>query len=246
MKAEQLNIANYNDRLFTSNNPALNHGWNMHNADHSEMDQDYWILRDTYGRFINPGGMIPTIPADAESDNVAQDKLPRICETIRAFDNNVGIMSNKKKFSFTREINPKGSYYLTKEKIFANKDKPIHVIVNELEGLNQPNQNFTQALPEYFHLLYVPINPPIKWIRNVTTYKGQTGDPVLSNIPLVNITTKLHVRLRATWEGFDYNHEDNPGGDTPHSFATDTSKIIDPLYSAELDYKSNLVQMENK
>lgn len=101
--------------------------------------------------------------------------------------------------------------------------------------------------------MFAPVNPPIKWYHYVPTFQGSQGGASMSSVPLVNITTQLHVRLRATWEGFDYNHVDlsdrtsddiTPPTDTD-TFTFTTTKISDPYNSAEMDYKHQLMQMEN-
>lgn len=205
--------------------------------DQHEIDCDYWILRDINGYFMAGDQTWATVPDDSKPSSTGPDKIPRTARVIRAFDNNLTIMSNKKPFSFTREIAPIGNYYLTPQNLDTDRNKSVHIYVNELEG-QSGSTTLVNKLPEYFGMLFCPINPPMKTLNHVP-WKRDGNRVYYGDMPLVSIYTKLHVKIEAKWECFDYDHIAN-------AYVTQSTKIIDPYESAELDYKAQIVLSKNK
>lgn len=202
--------------------------------------QNYWIYRDIYGIYADSlTSNITYAPTDSGTSSIGADSVPRTTHQIRAFDNNLGIMSSDKPWSFTREINSMGSYYLKPNDIYTNRKKNIAYIVNELEGqyVSDPNA-MTKRLPEYFNIIFAPINPPIKNYVNIVISCDQSGaNPRTGWIPMVNISTTLYVKLKAQWELFDYNHSENPV-----LYTVET----DPYYFADQDIKAAYALQESQ
>lgn len=205
------------------------------------LPQDYWVYRDIYGYYNNSTtGLIPAIPPDSKSTATAPDAIERTVYQIKAFDNQVQIMNDQKPFSFTRTINPQGSYYLTPNNLWDNRNKPIANLVNELEGQTGAATNsMINKFPEYFNFVFAPINPPIKLSHRLVISCNSTGGNVKDGtIPMVQCSTSLHVKFQATWEAFDFDHKT-----IPINFAREA--LYDPLFRATNDYEHSLMDTQN-
>ena len=117
-----------------------------------EIDMDYWVIRDAYndyGEQTDRDGNIK-IHSAINNDVTNTDILVK---DIRNYDDYLGVMSNKEKFSFTREVNSKGSYYMTLQTLDQLQNSTVNIsqIVAELEGANTGG-TFTQPLPEGFNV----------------------------------------------------------------------------------------------
>lgn len=204
-------------------------------------NQDYWIYRDIYGYYQGNDGIIPSVPKDSFSTSTTEDSIPRTVHRLRAFDNQVEIMNNEKPFSFTRVLNPQGAYYLSPQNIWDNRKKPIANLVNELEGqTGLSTGSMINKFPEYFNCVFAPINPPMKIAANIIVSCKTDGTVTKYGIvPMVNVTTELHVKFQATWEALDFDHITIP--------ITYSNEIIyDPLFKAETDYKIETGQTYDK
>ena len=202
---------------------------NKHTKNDMSNHQDYWVYRDSQGLYATGNSNILTVPTDALATTTSRDRVGRETYTIRNFDSNLCIVNDKTPFSFTRQINPQGNYYMDKATILSLLNTNIAVVVNQLEG--QTASSVAKPLPEYFNFLIAPINPVIGWVGETS---GNTDD--FGYIPVVLLTTKLHIKYQAKWEAFDYDYLATP-------FTTYTETYLDPLQMAEIEYKNNkLVQ----
>lgn len=250
-KSFKQNAFEANPQLFTlAENDAVKYEPNQsfnkikHIVDSDSGDsyrQDYWIYRDIYGYFQDNSGTIPAIPQDAKFTTVVEDTIPRTVHRLRAFDNQVEIMNEGKPFSFTREINPQGAYFMTPFNLWNNKKNSIAALVNELEGqIGSATSSYVNKFPEYFNIVFAPINPAIKTIANlVVTCEASGANPVTGFIPLVQLTTRLHIKFQATWEAFDFNHTAMP-------ITYSNEVIYDPLQMAEDAYLAEMGHRESQ
>lgn len=225
-RTERFNTTGGGDKKYY---PAYYEEDDMH-----ELDMDYYVYRDLYGAY---GAEIPDIPPEAFNASVT---LSRTCRTIRAHDNNLEIMSNKKPFSFTREVSSTGNYFISPDTLSAQRKKPIHDIINELEG-QIGTSTYINKFPEYLGLLIVPTHMPVVFNGQIQVADGKKGYLLDSSFHTI-----LQVKYNATWECFDYKHSDyttaNPPNPTIYNFETES--IIDPLIYAERDFMAQK-ELEN-
>lgn len=201
--------------------------------DIKEMDMEYYVYRDLYGAYhktISGDQLIPDTPPDAEA--AAAPALSRTCRTIRAHDNNLEIMSNRKPFSFTREVSSTGNYFITPATLNTKRTSPIHSIINELEG-QIGTSTYINKFPEYLGLLIVPRFMPIN-IYGQLVVGGSAASPSKGYIVDSAFHTILECKFNATWECFDFKHGDY--SPVPTLFTSETTREIDPLIYAERDY----------
>lgn len=210
-------------------------------------DQDinnvgYYFLRDINGQFIATDGFIDPQPDDSLSGSVAESNLSRKLRTIKNFDNNLTFIKSGETYSFTREVNSTGPYWLDPLVLTnsAQRYKPIDSLINDLEGQTTTTSSIIKKLPEYTNVLIAPSNIPITWIR-LRFYSGNVKG---AWVPFVNIVTLINIKLTAKWIGFDYNHVGTQDP-TFREFSTTKTKIVDPLLYAENDFKSSTTNLFN-
>lgn len=217
------------------------HAVNFDSNDHiQELDVDYWVYRDIYGMFVTEGTGIPFTPPDMKA--TTPPKLGRTVRTLRAIDNNKEIMSNKKPFSFTREVKSTGSYFINPADLPSIKNQHIHNIVNELEG-QVGTLSYTKKFPEYLSMIYAPINAPSILKHNmVVKCKADGSAKFYGDIPFVGCYTVLNVKYQAQWECFDYKHI-NYGLPNTTLYTSETEQTFtpftDPLILAERELIAN-------
>lgn len=188
----------------------------------------YFVYRDIYNTYVNEKNIIPDIPnsALAVSGNT-DDVHKREQYVIKNLDSNLTYVKKGEEFSFTREINAQGNYYLTKEGIKANLKTPIGTIIANLEGQVVDGSSIVKKLPEGFNLLIAPDECDIEYYGELTL-GGASPETAIGNgyILFPNLSTTIHMKTTAQWECFDFNYS---GIDVIQSFS-------DPLEKALLDY----------
>ncbi len=192
----------------------------------------YMFYRDCDYLFTGSNGFIEGAPPDSLTTSTEQDKIPRVMYSVNAIQKYRTIIKNGETYSFTRKINPTGNYYIAKETLDPLKGlSPISLdkIVAELEGATNDG-TIIKPLIEGFNLLYAPIGMPVKWKG---PYHFSPTEETKRNfyIPYAAYSTRLVLKIRCQWEGFNFNYADN--GTIPRMFET----IHEPLEMAELDYK---------
>lgn len=208
-----------------------------------ELDMDYWVYRDIYGAYhqnISNDQVIPDVPPEATSDT--PPSLSRTCRTVRAHDNNLDTMSNKKPFSFTREVSSTGNYFISASTLSANRGKAIHSLINELEG-QIGTSTYINKFPEYLGMLIVPKHMPVQFFGQ-TTALGTTAAKEKAYIIDSTFHTILEIKYNATWECFDFKHSDYSTAAAVSTFTSETIKEIDPLIYAERDLAAAM-ELEN-
>lgn len=200
------NLVKINNSLLNTPNEIGNQISYGSTARTQHIDQDYWVYRDIYTDYSAGNDYdVPCFPPESLSATNPKDTFSRAVKDVRNLDNQLTIMSNKEKFSFTRNIAPKGNYFLSLAQINNLQDVSASYLVAALEGINDPLNLVTQ-LPESFNFIFGPTNPPI-WIGPQEgrawdgTAPAATGNPVFCTL-----TTKLYVKYLATWEAFDFNY----------------------------------------
>lgn len=182
-----------------------------------EVSQDYWVVRDQYNDFANPEDaagnisiqnarnnfpVIPPMPGPGIPKAAGEWASPY---SMRNLDDYLGIMSEKEIFHYERDIESRGSYYITRDAInqwyAANNFTNMGQLVADLEGVNIASGTI-QNLPEGFNFLIVPCNAPC----TAKTYQ-KTDPPNWSITP--DIMTKLYVKFTAHWEAFDWADQSN-------------------------------------
>lgn len=204
-----------------------------------ELDMDYWVYRDLYGAYHSIGSdgnaLLPDVPP--ETTSATQPVLSRTCRTIRAHDNNLESMSNRQPFSFTREVSSTGNYFISPATLASLREKPVHNLINELEG-QIGTSSYINKFPEYLGLLVVPKHMPVHYLGQIVI-GGDGTNKKKGYILDSSFHTILEIKYNATWECFDYKHSDytvpTPVPPT-FSFESETIKTIDPLMFAERDY----------
>jgi len=216
----------------------LFHAENYENNDHiQELDIDYWIYRDIYGIWNEQYG-IPNKPPDMSA--ATAPKVPRTVRTLRAIDNNKEIMSNKKSFSYTREVKSTGSYFINPSDLPSIKNQCIHHLVNELEG-QVGTLSYSRKFPEYLNLCYGPINAPSILKHNMVVKANVDGsNKQYGDIPFVGCYTILNVKYQAQWECFDYKHI-SYGVPASTLFTTESEKTLTPYTDPLIIAERNLV-----
>lgn len=218
--------------------PAFSVHTNYESVQSTPPDTKYWIYRDKNGDYIDAAKLdIPNTPPDA-ADGALQDKLPRTCHQIRAYDNNLCVCSDSEPFYFEREISPNGPYYITPQKIWDIRQNNMAVLVNTIEH-QYGSSNIISSLPEYYNLLIVPCN--VDWYQSHLIRLGGTdADPTRGHLINSDIATQLAITCTATWKGFNYNHK---GQMQVQAFNTVTT---DPLDIAEMQFKASQTSISNK
>lgn len=228
--------------LAASNNNVLHHGRNNNGwadklADNQKYEfnkvrlsdntdlltKGYFIYRDIYNSYVNGDNLINIIPTSSLADQLDVG-AKREQYVIKNLDSNLTYVKNGEEFSFTREINPQGSYYLDRASILANLKTSIGSIVAQLEGQAADSTTIVKKLPEGFNFLIVPGECDLD-IYGEVTLGGATTDVGNGYIILPNLQSKMHVKTTAEWECFDYNYS-----------ATPITRMADPLEKALLDY----------
>lgn len=202
---------------------------------------DYWIFRDIYGDYIDKitgsdtFGFIPHRPRSAWPTATQEDFPSRTTRAVRNLDRNLCIVKSKETFSFTREINSNGSYYLEAGTVGTNFNKPIHQLVNELEGQTKETGDIAEALPEYFHLLIAPTFMPIQWGYHAIK-QTNSSDLTYATVPYPCLKTILHIKCQSKWEAFDFQYQSSDPIGRSIEFEMTTYK--DPLIEAEYDHRA--------
>lgn len=194
------------------------------NFEDDQVDSGYFIYRDQYASYSDSNNNIPYVPPDSKADVTSASKFRREQFVIKNLDHNLTYVKSGETFSFTRKIKPMGGYYFTRDSIIANKDTNIANIVNLLEGQVTTGTTIINKLLEGFNLLIVPGDVKIYFQGKVTI----TGS-IVGYIPLVQLTTSLEIRTKATWEAFDYNYAEN-------SIQAISDSYQEPLEKALFDY----------
>jgi len=213
------------------------------NTEMHEIDMDYWVYRDLYGAYAGTNTLISTNYVESTGPKPA---LSRSARTISAHDNNLDYMSNKKPFSFTREISSTGNYFISTSTLQTNFANPIHALINELEG-QIGTTSYINKFPEYLGLLVVPRQMPVQMI-GPTIIKGTDTPARYGYVVDSAYHTLLEVKFNAKWECFDYKHGDYPG---PTTFQSSKEVYMDPLIFAEREFMAekelfNMQQNTNK
>lgn len=239
-----LKIESTAQNLAATNNNVLHHGRNSNGwtdklndtqkyefqkvrlSDNTDLlTKGYFIYRDIYNSYANSDNFINIIPQSSLADQIDVG-AKREQYVIKNLDSNLTYVKNGEEFSFTREINPQGSYYLDRASILANFRTSIGSIVAQLEGQAADSTTIVKKLPEGFNFLIVPGECDLD-IYGEVTLGGATGQTDIGNgyILLPNLQSKMHVKTTAVWECFDYNYS-----------ATPITRMADPLEKALLDY----------
>lgn len=199
--------------------------------DYSRVKQGYFIFRDIFGTYADSSDSnIPLIPPESKGDQNAQDVVKRETYAIKNMDRNLTYIEDGEKFSFTREINPQGSYYMTSKNIKDNLKTNISKIVNLLEGQVLTDTNtIAKPLPEYFNLLICPAQCHVTQLGMIPM---RTVNRVVENgyLLLPKLITKIKMKTTARWEAFDFNYR---GTQVP-------ARMVDPLEQAIFDYNSEI------
>lgn len=209
---------------------------NLESSSHLTQQHRYWVYRDKNGDYFDQNTyQIPNIPPDAVAGNTV-DKLPRTCHQIRAYDNNLCVVSDSEPFFFEREIKSQGNYYITPQKIWDMRQNDISVLVNTIE--NQfGSSNIIQNEPEYYSLLVVPCN--VAWFQsNLIKIRGTDAAPERGHVILAGQSTQLALTYTATWQGFNYNHK----GEMQ---ITTLSTQSDPYDIAEMNFRASETLQKN-
>ena len=167
----------------------------------------YFVYRDIYNSYANNQNLIPIIPPSAYAAATGDDAYKREQFVIKNLDSNLTYVKEGEEFSFTREINAQGSYYLDKAGILAHLKTSIGTIVASLEGQVQDSTNIVKKLPEGFNFLFVPGESDLE-IYGEIGLGGPSGVPNVGNgyLCLVNLYSIMHVKTTAVWECFDFNY----------------------------------------
>lgn len=195
------------------------------NPEMHEIDMDYWVYRDLYGAYANSATEITTNYLESTGN---RPTISRSARTISAHDNNLDYMSNKKPFSFTREVSSTGNYFISTATLQTNFANPIHSLINELEG-QIGTTSYINKFPEYLGLLIVPRQMPVKMI-GPTIIKGASAPAQYGYVIDSTFHTLLEMKFNAKWECFDYKHGDY--GQTVR-FESNKEVYMDPLIFAE-------------
>lgn len=195
---------NFNNQIKIAPNSNVD---NIIQKDITEIDMDYWVLRDVYNDFTTSAfpTVIPAIPPESEN-GASQDQYSRTIRSIRGMDTYLSIMNNKTPFKFTREVNTKGNYYYTQSDLanLMTTLASIDVVVNALEGITgQPGG--PNPLPEGFNLLFGPTQAPY-FYSNIALGTANQPDSFTEPTCWANITTELYVKFICNWEGFDFKY----------------------------------------
>lgn len=168
------------------------------------IDLDYWIYRDFYNDFASAGD--PTIPVNwfINSAGQAPRTIDRRVRGLRNLDIYLTLLQNEERFKITRKINERASYYFTLEQLQALRARPLQYLVNLMEGIVPSTTDLT-ALQEGFNLLIAPTQCPLNYSATKWGRVGATNPP---NWYLVTpgITTKVYVKIHATWKAFDFSY----------------------------------------
>lgn len=220
----------YNDNGFTTNDKRFESSYNPPHTTHDR--QRYYVYRDEQNDYLSPLALkITNVPDDATKNSTEKSKVSREMGTVKNLDKNLTIIEDGEEFSFTRNINAVGNYYITKDAITSNLDMNINNIVALLEG--QTQSNFAKPMVEGFGILFGPENPVIDWHGE---FKLQNAPEIKGYIPIVNSHTKVYVKTLATWEAFNFDHTSNP-------VTFRMGNIRDPLEDAINNYKlSSIIQ----
>lgn len=210
------------------------------NTEMHEIDMDYWVYRDLYGAYANSTSTL--IPTNYLESTGLKPAISRSARTISAHDNNLDYMSNKKPFSFTREVSSTGNYFISTATLQNNYGNPIHALINELEG-QIGTTSYINKFPEYLGLLIVPRQMPVQMI-GPTIIKGGSAPGQYGYVVDAAYHTLLEVKFNAKWECFDYKHGDYPG---PTTFVSNKEVYMDPLIFAEREFmaEKELFNMQN-
>lgn len=185
----------------------------------------YFVYRDVYGTYSNVYGVIDAIPGDAVPGASEDVSTRRQQYVIKNIDKNLTYVDDGETFSFTREINSNGSYYLSRKGILANLKTPIGSIIAQLEGqiTGSGTDPIVNRMPEFFNLLFVPGNCEMQMLGE---FKLNTTDGN-GYIILPKLITTVNAKFTSKWEAFDFNYAANHIG---------YSEPLDPLVMAEFNY----------
>lgn len=213
------------------------------NPEMHEVDMDYWVYRDLYGAYANSD---TTITANYLESTGDKPTISRSLRTISAHDNNLDYMSNKQPFSFTREVSSTGNYFISTATLQTNYNKPIHSLINELEG-QIGTTSYINKFPEYLGLLIVPRQMPVKML-GPTIIKGGSAPAEYGYVVDSTYHTLIEMKFNAKWECFDYKHGDYLN---PIRFESNKEVYMDPLVFAEREFMAekelfNMQQNTNK
>lgn len=176
------------------------------NQDYCDTPTDYYVLRDVYNDYgsSDKGNEfeIPLIPGAAYVN-------ARRIRDIRNLDSYLTVVKAGEKFNFTRNIAPRGSYYLTLSDLYTLRDTTLNQFVSLLEGLNEDPALMPKNLFEGFNILFSPvINPIVRTGCLLAPVEQPTPSNKKFELLLPMYKTSVWVKYTAKWEAFDFNYID--------------------------------------
>lgn len=196
------NILGTNKYTVVASGPSVfNTPVSVVNQDYSDMPTDYYVLRDVYNDYGGTTGHefeIPIIP-----DATAVDA--RRIRDIRNLDSYLTVVKAGEKFNYTRNIAPRGSYYLTLSDIYTLRDTTLNQFISLLEGLNEDPALMPKNLVEGFNILFSPVINPV--VRTGCILKADDSAHRFELL-LPMYKTSMWVKYTAKWEAFDFNYID--------------------------------------
>ncbi len=197
----------------------MNASYDLSKYPNKSWDPKYLIFRDVYGDYLNSDNIIPL---SSDEFNGGTNKPPRNVQKLQQEDHTISVVGNK--FTFTKEVQAGGPYFITPANIWASRERTISNIINEIEGQSSAGSGMLSRFPEFFSFLIAPLNAPIASMDN-----GQAGNRYTTFTP--NIYTQLHVKTRGEWLGIDYQ-----GG----TFTIPTTLKSDPYFQSESNFNAEL------
>lgn len=195
----------------------------------------YLVYRDCDYLYSNSDGFIENIPSDAINVSLSADIPNRAVWAVAEIDKNVSIINDLEKYSFTRKLNPQGNYFLDRTGVLGLKTSPISLdkLVATLEGANATG-TLVKPLVEGFNLLYAPINAHVRWYGPFKFAQSENANVPKEGIwiPLVQVTSKVTLTVRAEWEAWNYDYKGS--GVNPQILSSEYSE---PLEKLETDFR---------